>query len=147
MIFDIDRTMLNVGNCRVSAKKIIILPILCRSERSRHEVATAVRTNVTEDRLDTFRTERTFVGANSCRCRRRRQFTGAILTDWSQFKHGFSPMVDNLSACSITVSPNFAPPSSTLKPRQPGFRVGTTRRHFASAYALDIRRNGLPDDR
>lgn len=57
----VNRFMFDLDARWVLAKVVVVLPILRWSDWPRHKPATAVRTDVFQDGLDTGGTERTFI--------------------------------------------------------------------------------------
>ena len=74
----------------VLAKKVVILPVLRRSDWARNKPTTAVWADVAKNIFDARCAERALVGANACFEGRGRQRLVAVLTGWSKFKHKFS---------------------------------------------------------
>jgi hypothetical protein len=63
---DINRSVSDRDTGRVLAKKIVILPVLRRSDGSLNEAATTVWTNIAQHLFHARGTECTFIGADAC---------------------------------------------------------------------------------
>jgi hypothetical protein len=87
MNWRVNRPMSDLGARRVFTEKVVAVPVVRRSDRSRNKSAAAVRADVFEDIIDTRSTKRTLVGADARFKRVRRQRLVAVLTGRSQFKH------------------------------------------------------------
>jgi hypothetical protein len=84
----IDRSVPDFGACRVLAKEVVAFPVPRRPNGSWNKSATAVRTHVFQDVIDARRAEGALVGADASVERVGSQQLIAVLTSWSQFKHG-----------------------------------------------------------
>ena len=67
----------------IFAKVVVAFPVLRWSDRSGHEAAAPIRADVVQDRIDTCRAERAFIGADARLKRIRRQRLVAILASRS----------------------------------------------------------------
>ena len=90
MSFGVNGPVLHLAAGRVLAKAVIAFPVRRRPDGSGHEATTAVRADVTQDRINTRGTERTFISTDARFKRIRRQRLVAVFAGWSQFKHGLS---------------------------------------------------------
>ena len=80
--------VLDLGARRIFPKVVVAFPVGRRSDGSGHKPPTAIGTDVGQDALDTGSAERAFVGADACFECVWRQRLVAVLTRWSEFKHG-----------------------------------------------------------
>lgn len=85
MSSEINRPMPACGARRILTQEIVLLPILRRPHRPRHEASAAIGTDITQHLFDTCGAERTFVAANACFSRTWGQHPVAMLADGSQF--------------------------------------------------------------
>jgi hypothetical protein len=65
MNFRVNWPVLDFGARRVFAKIVIAFPILRRPDGSRHKAATAVRTDIVQNGINTIGTKGTFIGTNA----------------------------------------------------------------------------------
>lgn len=65
MNFRVNRSMFDLDGRRVLAKVVVAFQVLRWSDWPGHKPATAVRTDVVQDGLDTGDTERTFITADA----------------------------------------------------------------------------------
>jgi len=75
---------------RILAKKIVILPILRRSNRSENKAAATIWTNVPQDILNAIGAKRTFIGADACLKGVGWQSPVAVLAGRPEFQHSVS---------------------------------------------------------
>ena len=88
MDFEIHRPVLHLGARWIFPKEVLAFPVVRRSDGSWHKTAPAIGTDIGQDALDTGSAERAFVGADACVECVGRQRLVAVLTRWSEFKHG-----------------------------------------------------------
>lgn len=65
MSFRVNGSMFDLGARWVVAKIVIAFPVLRWSDWPGHKTSTAVRTDVSQDGIDTSGTERTFISADA----------------------------------------------------------------------------------
>jgi hypothetical protein len=97
----IHRPVLNLGSRGIISEKIVGFPVSRWSNRSLGKTATAVWANIPQNVFDTFRTERTFVGADASVQSMRRQWPVAVLTGRSQLEHLVSLFGSKMGNCPV----------------------------------------------
>lgn len=81
-------SMLHRGARRIFPQEVIAMPIRRRPDRPWSEPAAAVGTDIAQHLFDARHAERAFIRADPRLKRLRRQRLIAMLTGWSEFKHG-----------------------------------------------------------
>lgn len=84
----IRRMMLHRGARLICLKKVVIVPIRRRSDRSRYEPAAAIWANISQNAVDAGGAEGALIGADAYLKRIRRQRLIAVFASRSEFKYG-----------------------------------------------------------
>jgi protocatechuate 3,4-dioxygenase beta subunit len=101
----IDGPVLDGGARRILPQEVVAFPIRRRPDRSRHEPAAAVRTDVTKDLVDARRTKRALVGTDPRVERVWWQRLVAVFAGWSELEHGDSSESSPYLSRSTTSDP------------------------------------------
>ena len=96
MFFQVHGSVFHFRARWMSIKVVVAFPVFRWPDGPGHKVATAVRTDVTQESIDARRAERAFIRADARLKRVRRQGFIAMLTGGSEFKHGI-PFVQTRS--------------------------------------------------
>jgi hypothetical protein len=88
MHLQIHRMVLHLGARRICPKKVVIVPIRRRSDRSRDELTAAILANISQNAFDAGGAEGALIRADARLKRIRRQRLVSVLAGRSKFKHG-----------------------------------------------------------
>jgi hypothetical protein len=88
MHLQIHRMVLHRGARRIYPKKVVIVPIHRRSDRSRDKPAAAIWADISQNAFDAEGAEGALIGADARLKRIRRQRLVAVFAGRSKFKHG-----------------------------------------------------------